>query len=94
MLLSFATLVANGHSAAIDGTASRLFGPSVAPDERDGRPVQPALVGGLLEALRDELTTSIVAPDGSIVSVLSGADVALQAGTIVRIRLNAAVAIQ
>jgi hypothetical protein len=94
LVLSFGELVANGHATAIDATAGRLFERGGLGDERDSTALEPALIGGILAGLTDELTTSIIAPDGSIVAVQPGADAALAAGTIVRIRMNTAVIIR
>lgn len=94
LLLWFTELVANGHAIAIDGVAAQLFERGGFPDERDSNVVEPALSGGILAGLNGDLTTSVIAADGSIVAAQPGADAALAAGTIVRIRMNAAVEIR
>jgi hypothetical protein len=94
LTLAFAALVANGHSVVIDGTAARLFEAAELRDQRDNVTVGPSLVGGKSTALKDDSTTNIVSGDGSIVAAEPGADAALAVGTIVRIRLNAAVEIR
>lgn len=94
LTLAFAALVANGHSVVIDGTAARLFEAAELRDQRDNFTVGPSLVGGKSTALKDDSTTNIVSGDGSIVAAEPGADAALAVGTIVRIRLNAAVEIR
>ena len=94
LTLAFAALVANGHSVVIDGTAARLFEAPDLRNQRDSIAVGPSLAGGMVAGLKDELTTNIVSGDGSIVAAKPGADAALAVGTIVRIRLNAAVEIR
>jgi len=94
LMLAFAALVANGHSVVIDGTAARLFEAADLGDQRDSSTVGSSLAGGMVASLTDDLTTTIVSGDGSIVAAQPGADAALAVGTIVRIRLNAAVDIR
>jgi hypothetical protein len=94
LTLAFAALVANGHSVVIDGTAARLFEAADLRDQRDSIAVGPSLAGGMVAALKDDLTTNIISGDGSIVAAEPGADAALAVGTIVRIRLNAVVEIR
>ena len=94
LTLSFTELVTNGRSIAIDGHTVQLFEGGALPQERDPSAVEPALIGGTLADLDEDLTTSVTAADGSIVATQPGADAELATGTIVRIRMSANVAIR